>query len=109
MRSLVFVSALALLGCGSAPPASGPSNKAAAPDYAATADDVLGFLPVDAEFVVGLDLVTLRRSQLWLKFEPQIMSASGVDMAKFKIRCSRSSESRWPEKRTQASTWPASW
>ena len=70
MRTLLV--ALAIAGCSRAPTAVTPANKAPAPDYAITAKDELGFLLVDADFVVGVDITTLRGSQLWRSFEPQI-------------------------------------
>ena len=85
MRTVLV--ALAIAGCSRAPGPAAPANKAPAPDYRATADDLLGFLPADSEFVFGVDLVQLRRSQLWLKFEPQIVQAIGGDLAKFKTSC----------------------
>jgi hypothetical protein len=83
--------ALAIVGsfaaCRRAPVAGPPANQAAAPDYRATADDELGFLPVDSEIVAGIDMNSLRRSQLWQKFEPMFVSALGDDLAKFKTAC----------------------
>src|SRR5689334_5305972 len=64
--------ALALCACHRAPTASTPTNKAAAPDYRATADDELGFLPVGADLVVGVNMNAMRQSALWHTFEPQI-------------------------------------
>lgn len=63
------------------------ANKAAAPDYHATADDVLGFLPMEAEIVAGLDVAMLRQSQLWHQYEPMILQALGPDLAKFRTTC----------------------
>lgn len=74
-------------GCRRAPGPATPANKAAAPDYRATAEDELGFLPVDAEMVAGIDMVSLRRSQLWQKFEPMFVSALGEDLTKFRNAC----------------------
>lgn len=68
----VLVALVAAVGCKSAPTAPPPANQAPAPDYAATANDELAFLSSNADFVVGLDMTQLRRSQLWHAFEPQI-------------------------------------
>jgi hypothetical protein len=69
----VLVALVAIAGCKSAAaPAPAPANKVATPDYQMTAADELGFLAVDADLVIGLDLVAVRRSQLWRAFEPQI-------------------------------------
>jgi hypothetical protein len=71
MRLLLL--ALAVVACHrSAPEPATPANKAAAPDYRATADDVLGFLPADSEVVIGIDLVAARSSALWHQFAAQI-------------------------------------
>jgi hypothetical protein len=83
--------ALALVGglgaCRRAPVAGPPANKVQAPDYRATADDELGFLPVDAEIVAGIDIMSLRRSQLWQKFEPMFVSALGNELTRFREAC----------------------
>jgi hypothetical protein len=79
---------LALVGaCHRAPGPATPANKVATPDYQATAEDELGFLPLDSEMVAGIDMVALRRSQLWQKFEPMFVSALGDDLAKFRSAC----------------------
>jgi hypothetical protein len=82
--------ALAVVGgltaCRRAPVAT-PANKVAAPNYSATADDELGFLPIDAEIVAGIDMMSLRRSQLYQKFEPMFISALGDDLTKFRNAC----------------------
>lgn len=83
----VLVALAAVSGCHRAPGPVTPANQAAAPNYAATADDELGFLPVDAEIVAGIDLMSLRRSQLWQKFEPMFISALGPDLEKFRTAC----------------------
>jgi hypothetical protein len=64
--------AVVVAACGSRPPpAPPPANQAPAPDYRATTGDQLGFLPADAEIVVGVDIAAIRRSSLWHAFEPQ--------------------------------------
>jgi hypothetical protein len=64
--------ALALCACHRAPTGTTPTNKAPAPDYSATANDELGFLPVGSDVVVGVNAVALRQGALWHTFEPQI-------------------------------------
>jgi len=66
--------ALALIGCHHGSTTSTPTNKVAAPDYSKTADDVLGFLPADADIVFGVDMVQLRQSPLWAKYEPHLVA-----------------------------------
>jgi hypothetical protein len=70
---LVFV-ALAVCACHRAPgPATtAPANKAPEADYRSAAADELAFLPIDADFVIGLDFATLRNSRMWATFKPQI-------------------------------------
>jgi hypothetical protein len=70
MRYVLF--ALALCACHRAPTGTTPANRAPAPDYRATADDELGFLPVGADMVIGINAVAMRQSALWHTFEPQI-------------------------------------
>ncbi|HEY5924975.1 MAG TPA: hypothetical protein VIV11_25010 [Kofleriaceae bacterium] len=70
---LVALAVLALAACQRAPaPATTPANQVPAPDYRTTADDELGFLPADADLVVGFNARTLMQSQLWHAFEPQV-------------------------------------
>lgn len=66
--------ALALIGCHHGSSTSTPANKAPAADYSKTADDVLGFLPADADMVFGVDMVQLRQSPLWAKYEPHLVA-----------------------------------
>lgn len=70
---LVALAAVSCLGaCRRAPGPTTPANQAPAASYQAAADDELGFLAVDADFVLGLNMAQLRGSQLWHAFEPQI-------------------------------------
>ncbi len=74
MRFVLPVVALvvALAACHSSPGPQAPANKAPAPSYQATADDVLAFLPADADVVLGVDMIAVRGSALWHQFQPQI-------------------------------------
>jgi hypothetical protein len=85
------LAALAVVGglsaCRRAPGPTTPENKAQAPDFRATAEDELGFLPATADMVAGIDMMSLRRSQLWQKFEPMFVSALGDDLTKFRNAC----------------------
>ena len=84
MRTLLV--ALAIAGCSRAPTAATPANKAPAADYQRTADDVLGFLPAQADVVAGVDMVALRSSALWSKFQPQV-EAIGREFEKLGGQC----------------------
>jgi len=70
MRLLLV--AFALAAChGSAGPAT-PTNKVPQPDYSAAAADELAFLAIDADFVIGINMIELRRSQMWHSFKPEL-------------------------------------
>jgi hypothetical protein len=100
MRRLLVVSVfvvglvglVALVSCGGGS-ASGsgasnvPSNKVEAAGLAAAADDVLGFLPVDSEIVLGIDAVTLRKSQLWATFESQLVGLFASTLESMRQQC----------------------
>lgn len=74
-RMRLALAALALvLGCHHESTTTTPANKVPAPDYSKTADDVLGFLPADADMVFGVDMVQLRQSPLWAKYEPHLVA-----------------------------------
>ena len=67
-----LLAALALVACHRAPTSTAPTNKAPTPDYQATATDELAFLAIDADMVVGINFIELRKSQMWASFKPQI-------------------------------------
>ena len=85
MRSLLIV--LALAGCYRNSGPAAPSNNAAAPSYEATANDELGFLPVDADLVIGIDMANARRSALWQKLEPQLIARLGPELDRVRAEC----------------------
>jgi hypothetical protein len=98
MRRLPFVPVSVVLvglvsascGGGSAAGSGGtgvPSNKVEPTGAAAAADDVLGFLPVDSEIVLGVDAVTLRKSQLWATFESQIVGLFAGTLDSMRQQC----------------------
>jgi hypothetical protein len=72
MRYVLVALALGFVVSCKSSPSAPPANKAAAPDYQQIAADELAFLASDADFVIGVDLATLRRSRLWTAFQPQI-------------------------------------
>lgn len=72
MRFALLV--LAVLGCHHAPPPATPANQAPAPDFTATANDVLGFLPAETDVVLGIDVAALRHSAMWQQFQPQVQA-----------------------------------
>ncbi len=89
LRSVVVVSILATAACHSSSTAhstTGPSNKAE-PANAAGADDVLGFLPIDSEIVIGFDANAMRSSALWKQFEPQIVAGLGNKLPMMRDAC----------------------
>ena len=84
----VAVASLAIAGCGggSKGQSTGPSNKADGP-AAGAADDVLAFLPIDSDIVIGVDANALRSSALWQQFEPQIVQGLGDTLVKVRDKC----------------------
>lgn len=87
--AFALVTSVASFACHRAPtgPTAGPSNKAEVPVATATADDVLGFLPLDSDLVAGFDATAMRSSALWAEFEPQIVAALGDVITKVRDRC----------------------
>ena len=57
------------------------------PDYRGTIADPLGFLPLDAEVILGLDGEQLRASELWRQLEPAVLAKLGPELASLKARC----------------------
>jgi hypothetical protein len=74
MRFVVVILALAACQRAVAPPqpAAPAANKVSAPDYREVANDELAFLMPDADFIIGVNAVELRKSQLWRALKPQI-------------------------------------
>ena len=85
----VVVSALFAAACskGSTAQQTGPSNKASPPVASASVEDVLGFLPLDSDLVVGIDANTMRASALWKQFEPQIVAGLGNKLPLMRDKC----------------------
>jgi hypothetical protein len=75
MRSVLVI--LAIAGCYKEKPAAAPppANRVDAPRP--VVDDVLAYLPVDAELVVGIEMTVLRDGQLYRTFEKQALDALG--------------------------------
>jgi hypothetical protein len=91
IQRALLVGSLLLGACSSTPagPTTPPGNTAPAkaPDYAATIADPLGFLPLDAEVVMGLDVDSVRTSPLWPVLAPRITAAAGAHLAAFQQMC----------------------
>lgn len=88
--ALAFVVVVAFVACRRAPTGpttTTPSNATPRPSYSATAADELGFLPIDAEMVFGVDAVALRRSELWRQYEGQVVNALGPSFQDLKAQC----------------------
>jgi len=49
--------------------------------------DPLGFLPVDAEVVMSVDVNQLRASALWKQFEPAVSAKAGDTLGKLRTQC----------------------
>jgi len=79
------------------------ANKAAAPDYRATADDELGFLPVGSDFVIGANLAQFRGTAMWHSLQPQI-DGFRRELDQFAGDCARPSPLDTVERATAAIT-----
>jgi hypothetical protein len=62
-------------------------TKPAGPDYSAAAADPVGFLPADADLVVGINLGQVQQSPLFKQFAPMFMDKVGAMLEKFKSWC----------------------
>jgi hypothetical protein len=71
-RSL-FAMVLCASACSHDQPVAAPSNHAPSPDVVAASNDPVGFLPVDAEVVVALDIPKIAQSPLWKEYSPMVM------------------------------------
>lgn len=86
-HALWLTAALASACTRDAPPAK-PAPAAPAPDPAVkTADDVLGFLPADAQIVLGLDARALRASAMYPEFRDELTARLRDATAKAKWEC----------------------
>ncbi len=82
-RALAAIALLSVVGCykETPPPAPPPvANRVAEPKPVAS-DDLLAYLPMDAELVVGVDLTLLRQAALYRTFEKQLLDAVGKELA----------------------------
>jgi len=68
------------------PPANALAVKAGV-DYSKTIADPLGFLPIDSEIVLGLDVDQLRKSSFWVPASAKLAAAGGGELAAFKTAC----------------------
>ena len=89
MLRCLAVSVLVAAACskGSTAQQTSPSNKAEPPPLAAASTDVLAYLPVGSELVVGMDANAMRASALWKQFEPQIVAALGNKLPMMRDKC----------------------
>jgi hypothetical protein len=86
---------LALAGCFSSKngaPRAAPSNTVAAAntptrDHRAQIADPLGFLPIDSEMVLHLDVQRMRKSSIWMQYEPRLLEAVSQAMKDVKDSC----------------------
>lgn len=91
IQRALLVGSVLLGACSSTPagPTTPPGNTAPPKpvDYTATVADPLGFLPLDAELVMGLDIDSVRTSPLWPVIAPRITAAAGAQLAAFQQMC----------------------
>lgn len=89
MRLLALVALV--LGCYREPPPKKPESPqpivVEPPKHVRTAQDPLGYLPIDSEIVLSLDAVQVRQSALWARFEPLVMTKAAPSIDKFKLAC----------------------
>jgi hypothetical protein len=69
------------------PPGNGAPPAAARIDYSATIADPLGFLPLDSELVIGVDVDQLKKSMFWPPVAAKISQAGGSSFTSFKAIC----------------------
>lgn len=69
------------------PPTNGVPPAAARVDYSATIADPLGFLPLDSELVLGVDVDQVRKSMFWPPVAAKISQAGGSSFTTFKQAC----------------------
>jgi hypothetical protein len=67
-------------------PATLPSSKAA-PVAATASKDVLAYLPIDSEVVIGIDVKGLRGSALWAQYRPLLVQRLGAQLADITQKC----------------------
>jgi len=84
MHRISLVLVLGSLAC--AHDAVPPSNQAA-PARAIPTADVLAFLPLNADVVVGVDTVALRASAVWAEYKPKITKAIGPQLTNVQRTC----------------------
>ena len=91
IQRALLVGSLILGACSSTPSgrSTPPGNTAPpkAPDYAAIVADPLGFLPIDSEIVMGLDIDSLRSSPLWPPLASRVTSSAGAQLTAFQQMC----------------------
>lgn len=91
IQRALLVGSLLLGACSSTPSGTTtpPGNTAPpkAVDYSATIADPLGFLPVDSELVMGLDVDSLRSSPLWAPLAARVTASAGAQLAAFQQMC----------------------
>ncbi|MCE9573621.1 MAG: hypothetical protein K8W52_10735 [Deltaproteobacteria bacterium] len=76
---------MAALGCGH--PAKSPVLLAGAAPVVAPPKSALELMPKDADMVMGIDFARIRSSELFQKYEPQMMALAGDKLARFKDVC----------------------
>lgn len=87
----VVLGSLLLGACSSTPSGKtttvGNTSAPKAPDYTATIADPVGFLPLDAELVMGVDVDAVRTSPIWPPLSAKITASAGPQLASFQQMC----------------------
>ncbi len=84
---VLSVIALVVVACRQDAPATLPSNRAPAPAATVAISDVLGYLPLDSELVLGLDIKALRKAPLWAEYRATIVAALGSRLTDVQRTC----------------------
>ncbi len=92
VKRALLVSSLLFASCYKDRQASGPRPPENAvvvkgPDFSATIADPVGFLPVDAELVLGIDVDALRRSPLGPQISGKLSTSAGPQLRAFQATC----------------------
>ncbi len=92
MRAASLATAALLLSVACSSGSKGgttPGNRAdsGGPDYRKSIADPLGFLPVDAEVVVSIDVAALRRSPAWERFVPSWLAKLPATYRDMQAKC----------------------
>jgi len=85
--SLALALASALAACHHDAAPTPPSNRLPPSAPGAAVADPLGFLPIDSDVVIGINVRALRASALWAEYQPRLTQAIGPQLADVQRSC----------------------